>query len=196
MPTMQSTVPGFDLEKLEGFAKYAGQNPSEVLLGVEARTIWEGNAGESLAKIGPWSLAGQRMEKPTRDYSIQFGAWKEVTDALGVEGARDKMEPVEAALAAMCSCVTWAICINAALEGVSFEGLEVKARADVDPRVLLAMLPAEEAASCLQKVELSIEVQGDVSESDRERIAHMALRSPVHALIKHANTIHTTVRSV
>jgi uncharacterized OsmC-like protein len=194
MSTITTAFPGFDTEKLEQFVGYATQNPNDVVLGIEAKAIWESEAGESLGKIGPWSLAGQRMEKPTRDYSIQFGAWKEVADAIGVEGARDKIEPVEAALAGMCACVTYAICINAAREGVSFEGLQVSARATVDPRVLLGIVPADEAASCLQSVDMDIEVKGDLTETDRNRIREMAKRSPVHALVTHPNTIHTSVK--
>jgi uncharacterized OsmC-like protein len=193
MSTTMTTFPGFDVEKLEAFNAYAAENPNDVLLGLEARTIWEGHSGESLGKIGPWSLAGNRVEKPTRDYSIQFGAWKEVADAIGVEGARDKIEPVEAALAAVSSCVTWAIAINAAREGLVFDALEVRATAKVDPRVLLGIVPVEEAASCMQKVEMDIQVHGDLTEEDRQRIAQMAKRSPVHALISHPNTIYTNL---
>ncbi len=194
METTTSTRMGFDVEKMEAFNAYAAANPNDVVLGLEAKTIWEGRSGESLARIGPWQLAGQRIEKPTRDYSIQFGAWKEVAEAIGVEAPGDKIEPVEAALAAVCSCVTWAIAINAAREGLTLDALEVKARATVDPRVLLGIVPVEEASSCMQRVEMEIDVRGDLTEADRLRIAQMAKRSPVHALISHANTIQSTVR--
>lgn len=195
MAEVLSSIPGFDVDKMEAFNAFAAENPNDVVLGLEARTIWEGHGGESLGKIGPWKLAGQEINKPTRDYSIQFGAWKEVEEAIGVQGAADKIEPVEAALAAVCSCVNWAICINAAREGLYFEGLEITARAKVDPRVLLGIVPVEEAASCLQTVEMDIHVTGDVSDDDRRRIAQMAKRSPVHALLTYSNTIHTTVRA-
>lgn len=194
METTLSTRMGFNVEKMEAFNAYAAEHPNEVLLGIEAKTIWEGRSGESLGKIGPWQLGGQRIAKPTRDYSIQFGAWKEVADAIGMEAPGDKIEPVEAALAAVCSCVTWAITINAAREGLTLDGLEVKARAKVDPRVLLGIVPVEEAASCLQVVEMAIDVRGDLTDDDRQRIAEMAKRSPVHALISYPNTIRTTVR--
>lgn len=184
---------GFDVDKLEEFNKFAADNPNDVVLGIEAKTIWEGTGGGSLGKIGPWELAGERIAKPTRDYSIQFGAWKEVLEAIGVEGALDHIEPVEAALAAMCSCVTTAVAINAAREGVDFDGLEISAKATVDPRVLLGVVPAEEAASCLQSVDLDIEVQGDVSDDDKARIKDMAARSPVAAMVKYANNVSTSI---
>ena len=194
MTETMSTIPGFNVATMENFAGYAAENPNDVQLGLKAKVIWTGRAGHSTAKIGPWALAGQAIEKPSRDFSLQFGAWKEVEEAIGVEGADDKLEPVEVALAAMCGCVNWAICINAALEGVSFDTLEVSAKAIVDPRVLLGILPIEEASSCLQHVSMEINVQGEnLTDEDKRRIEEMAHRSPVHSMIRHANTIYTNV---
>ena len=184
---------GFNVDKLEEFNKFAADNPNDVLLGITAKTIWDGEGGGSLAKIGPWEMAGNSVSKPTRDYSIQFGAWKEVEEALGVEKAMDRIEPVEVALAAVSACVNTAIAINAAREGVAYDGLEITTKAMVDPRVLVGVLPAEEAASCLQSVEMTIEVQGDVSDADKQKIADMAKRSPVHAMISNANNLVTTI---
>ncbi len=139
-------------------------------MGLEAKTIWEGHSGESLAKIGPWELACKLIEMPSRDFSIQFGAWKEIEEAMGVEEAQDRIEPVEAALAAMCSCVTWAVNIDAARQGLAFDGLQITAKAKVDPRVLFGVVPIEEAESCLKSIDLEISAQGDVSDEDRAKI--------------------------
>ncbi len=45
----------------------------------------------------------------------------------------EAIEPIEAALLALCSCVTEAITLNCARTGVPLEGLEVRANVDVDP---------------------------------------------------------------
>jgi len=192
--TITSTVPGFNREKLESFKQFAAENPNQVLLGLQATTVWEGRSGESLAKIGPCELAGEEINKKSRDWSIQYGAWKEVEEEMGVEGAQDRIEPVEASLSALCSCVNWAICINAASEGIKFDGLEITAKANVDPRVLFSILPVEEATSCLQSVDVEIRIEGDLSDEDKNRIKEMALRSPVHALVSNANTINTRIK--
>jgi uncharacterized OsmC-like protein len=178
---------------MDEFAKQASAHPEEVLLGLEAKTIWEGHGVENLAKIGPWTLAGQRIDKPSRDYSIQFGAWKEVEDAIGIPGAQDRIEPMEAALAAMASCVSTAITINAAREGLTFDGLEVSAKATVDPRVLLGITPVEETQSCLKSVDVDIKVDGDLSDDQRQQILRMAERSPVHAMVSGNNSINTKI---
>jgi uncharacterized OsmC-like protein len=188
-----SSIPGFNTEKMEAFAKQAAENPSDVILGLQAKSIWEGHGVENLGKIGPWTLGGQSIEKPSRDYSIQFGAWQEVEEALGMPGAHDRVEPMEAALAAVASCVSTAITLNAAREGLSFDALEVTAKATVDPRVLLGIAPVEETESCLRSVDVDIKVDGDLSDGQRDQILEMAMRSPVHAMISGSNSINTKV---
>ena len=184
-------IPGFNVQAMEDFNKTAGENPNDVVLGLEAKTIWEGKGIENLGKIGPWSLAGQPIAKETRDFSIQFGAWKEVEEAMGMEGAHDRIEPMEAALAGMASCVSTAITLNAARQGLGLEQLEVKAKAKVDPRVLLGIVPVEEAQSCMLSVDIEIKADGDLSEEDRAQILESAHRSPVHAMVSSANRINT-----
>ncbi len=188
-----SSIPGFNIDKLDEFSKHAQANPNDVLLGLEAKSIWEGSAIQNLGKIGPWQMAGQTINKTTRDYSIQFGAWKEVQEAIGIEGANDRIEPMEAALAGMASCVSTAITINAARQGISFDGLEVTARAKVDPRVLLGITDVEESQSCLKSVDVDIKVEGDLTDEQREAILVMAKRSPVHAMVSGPNNINTRV---
>ena len=90
---------GIDRGKLEAFATFANENPDQITLDLEAQTIWEGSGLEHLGKIGPWSIAGNRIDKASRNYSLQFGAWKEVQDSIGVPGATDRVEAMEAALA-------------------------------------------------------------------------------------------------
>src|SRR5438552_2445001 len=98
-------VPNVRVDQLRGFIKQYEQSPSSFTLGLDAKTIWEGRGLGNLAKIGKWSLGGKPVEKPTRDFSVQLGSWQEVGDALGVEAADDRIEPVEAALAGLFSSV-------------------------------------------------------------------------------------------
>ena len=39
-------IPGIDLERLDEFSEFALENPNDVLLGIEAKTVWEGYAGD------------------------------------------------------------------------------------------------------------------------------------------------------
>ena len=183
--------PGLDRNKLEGFATFASENPKEVILDLEAKTIWEGSGLEHLGKVGPWSLAGKRIDKPGRDYSIQLGAWKEVEDSIGVPGATDRVEAMEAALVGLASYVQTAICLISAREGIKFDDLEVTAKVKVDPRLIFGIVKPDAAQDCLQSIDVDVKVAGDLSDAQRQRILMMADHSPVHLMVKQPNTINT-----
>ena len=51
-------VTGMDLDKLEAFRSALKQNP--VILGLEARGVWEGHSGRSTIHIGPFVLGGEK----------------------------------------------------------------------------------------------------------------------------------------
>jgi hypothetical protein len=36
--------------------------------------MWEGHGLGNLAKVGRWTLGGNAIEKPTRDFSVQVGS--------------------------------------------------------------------------------------------------------------------------
>jgi len=80
-------IQGINTRQLEEFNKQYASSPKNFELGIESRTIWEQKGLGNLGKVGRWTLGGQAIEKPTRDFSVQMGSWKEVGDAIGVEGA-------------------------------------------------------------------------------------------------------------
>ena len=125
--------PGLDKEKLEQFRGFANQNPKDVTLDLEAKTVWDGHAGGHVGTIGPWTIAGKRNDAPTRNYTTQFGMWKEVEETLGIPNARDRTEAMEAALMGLASCVNTTICLVSAREGITFDGLEVTAKGEGGP---------------------------------------------------------------
>jgi uncharacterized OsmC-like protein len=178
-------VRGIDQGQLEAFAKQYADSPKTFTLGIEGRTIWEGHGVGNLGKVGQWSLGGKKMTKPTRDFSVQFGSWQEVGDAIGVEAADDRIEPVEAALLALSSCVTEAITVNCARTGVNLEGLEVTAHVDVDPGPIVGAKDPREWEKTLTKATVDITVKGTFSAQDKKMIEEGATRSPVHHIFSH-----------
>ena len=107
--TATMSIEGIDTRQLEKFNEQYASAPKNFELGIECKTIWEQKGLGNLGKVGRWTLGGQAIEKPTRDFSVQLGSWKEVGDAIGVEGADDRIEPIEAALLGLSSCVTEAV---------------------------------------------------------------------------------------
>jgi len=184
-------VYGVNVDRLEAFRKTLSGKP--VRLGLQARAHWEGICGRSLVHIGPYELGGREINRATRQYTIPYGAWKEVEATVGMEGPTDRMEPVEMALGAVASCLCVAISYNAAREGIAIDDLEVTVKADVDPSVLFAIREPEEHTSCVPRLQYEIKVKGDLSDQDLARIKRLAEHSPVHGMVANANTIVSKV---
>lgn len=187
-------VKNIDVAQLEAFNKQYRESPQSFTLGIEARTIWEGQGVANLAKIGPWQLGGKTITKPTRDFSVQLGSWQEVGQAIGVEGADDRIEPIESALAALCSCVTEAVALNCARTHVNLEGLEVSAHVDVDPGPIVGAKDPKEWEKTLRSLTLDVTARGNFSSEDKQMIEEGAGRSPVRHLFGRALDVRTVFR--
>ena len=139
-----------DLDKLEAFRKSLQENP--VVLGLESRFVWEGHSGRNTTHIGPYELAGQRIDRDTRHYPFSYGAWREVEEAIGFVGPTDRVEPVEMVLGAMGACLTNSIALNAPRNGITLEGMEIIVKAEIDPSVLFEVKGPEEHAACMPNI--------------------------------------------
>jgi uncharacterized OsmC-like protein len=184
-------VQGIDAGQIEAFNKGYRDAPSNFMLGIDGRSIWEGRGLGNLGKVGPWSLGGQAMEKPTRDFSVQIGSWREVGDALGVIGADDRIEPIEAAMLGLASCVSEAITLTCAARGVALEGLEAKAHVDVDPGPITGAKEPSDWDKTLKSVRVDVTVRGDLSAADRAVVEDGAKRSPVHYMFSKTGLLKT-----
>jgi uncharacterized OsmC-like protein len=180
-----------DLDKLEAFRSALKESP--VVLGLEARGIWEGHSGRSTIHIGPFELGGERIDRETRHYTIPYGAWREVEEAIGFEGPTDRAEPVEMALGAVAACLCNSIALNAPRNGIKLEGLEVDVHTDIDPSVLFEVKGPESHTSCMPKIVSEVKVKGDISDDQLDTIKRLISYSPVHGMIEYANTVESRV---
>jgi uncharacterized OsmC-like protein len=191
---VQTIVNGMDLEKLEAFRASLEEDP--VTLGLEVRGIWEGHSGRSTVHIGPYSLGGERIDRPTRHYTLPYGAWREVEEAIGFVGPTDRLEPVEMALSAVAACLTNSIALNAPRHGIKLEGLEIKVSCDVDPSVLFEVKGPESHTSCMPRIVSEVKVKGDLTEEQLETIVRLIHYSPVHGMVEYANRVEATVERI
>jgi uncharacterized OsmC-like protein len=191
--TKVATMPieGIDTRQLEKFNEQYRSAPKNFELGIESRTIWEQKGLGNLGKVGRWTLGGQAIEKPTRDFSVQMGSWKEVGDAIGVEGADDRIEPIEAALLGLSSCVTEAIVLNCARTGVKLDGLDVKAHADIDPGPITGAKDPSDWDNTLKQITVDVTARGDFSGDERKMIEDGAKRSPVRYVFSKTGLLKT-----
>lgn len=191
---MSNYVTGMDLDKLEAFRSAIKESP--VVLGLEARGIWEGHSGRSTVHIGPYELGGERIDRETRHYTIPYGAWREVEEAIGFEGPTDRVEPVEMALGAVAACLCNSIALNAPRNGINLEGLEVNVRTDIDPSVLFEVKGPESHTSCMPRIISEVKVKGDISDDQLDTIKRLVSYSPVHGMIEYANAVESSVTRV
>lgn len=191
---MSNYVKGMDLDKLEAFRSAIKESP--VVLGLEARGIWEGHSGRSTVHIGPYELGGERIDRETRHYTIPYGAWREVEEAIGFEGPTDRVEPVEMALGAVAACLCNSIALNAPRNGINLEGLEVNVRTDIDPSVLFEVKGPESHTSCMPRIISEVKVKGDISDDQLDTIKRLVSYSPVHGMIEYANAVESSVTRV
>ena len=191
MVAERMAVEGIDARQIEAFNKGYLDAPSNFTLGIEGRSIWEGRGLGNLAKVGPWSLGGQAMDKPTRDFSVQIGSWREVGDALGVVGADDRIEPIEAAMVGLASCVTEAITLTCAARGVALRGLDATAHVDVDPGPITGAKEPADWDKTMKSVRVDVTAKGDLSDKDRAVVEDGAKRSPVHYMFSRTGLLKT-----
>lgn len=182
---------GVDLERLEGFADHAAENPDDVQLGLGAAATYEGTAAHSLATIDSYELGGETIERGTREYTVPYGGWKEVLEAAGWVGATDRIEPVEAALSALAACINVGITINAVANGVDVETLRTRVRTDFDPAVLFGLAELADADSVFENTTAEIEIEG--ANVDEDLIDEWARRAPVYTLVSLAQDVQLTV---
>ena len=184
---------GVDVEELAEFAEFAAENPDEVTLGLGARSTYEGTCVHSLAKIDSYALGGETIARDTREYTLPYGAWREVLDAAGWVGATDRIEPIEAALSALASCINVGITLNAVANGVDVEHLQTRVRTNFDPRVLFSINDLEDVDTVFQNVTAEVEIESP--DLDKDRVDEWARRAPVYTLLSLAQDIQLTVNT-
>ncbi len=187
-------VAGMDLDKLEAFRTSLQESP--VILGLGAHSVWEGHSGRSTVHIGPYDLDDQHIDRETRHYTVSYGAWKEVEEAIGFVGPTDRAEPIEMALGAVAACLCNSIALNAPRHGIKLEGLEINVHADVDPSVLFEVRGPDSHTSCMPKITTEVKVKGDLTDEQLQTIQELVHYSPVHGMVEYANTVEAKVSRV
>jgi uncharacterized OsmC-like protein len=187
------THDGVDTETFEGFAEFAAENPDAVQLGLSASSTYEGTCAHSLAKIDSYTLGGETIARDTREYTIPYGGWREVLDTAGWVGATDRVEPVEAALSALASCINVGITINAVAHGVEIEHLRTRVRTDFDPGVLFSLQDLGDADGVFENLTAEVEIESP--DLDKDQIDEWARRAPVYTLVSLAQDVKLTVNT-
>jgi uncharacterized OsmC-like protein len=121
----QDEVSGIPIPALRGFYEAIGDGP--IVLDLEAFVEWQGKGTRATGYIGPFSLMGDRKERLTRKYSIQYDDWAEMP---GCDDAGP--EAVETVLSALGACIINQTAWHAARTGIVLDALSVKVNMSFD----------------------------------------------------------------
>ena len=121
----QDEVSGIPIPALRGFYEAIGDGP--IMLDLEAFVEWQGKGTRATGYIGPFSLMGERKERLTRKYSIQYDDWAEMP---GCDDAGP--EAVETVLSALGACIINQTAWHAARMGIVLDALSVKVNMSFD----------------------------------------------------------------
>lgn len=185
---------GVDLDAFQRFCEHAKAHPEEVQFVLEAEGSYEGRVAHSRAVTGPYTLGGQRIDRPARQYVYHIGAHKEVEEVLGFIEPRDREEPTEVALAALTACINTAVSGSAVARGIELSQLETRVRIRWDPFVFLHLRQTDEDGDLVNQfrdLEIELVVDGEnLTESDRAYLRASVRRSAVYNLftLSHRNT--------
>lgn len=184
---------GVDCDDLGVFLEHAAANPEEVQLGLGAHATYEGTCAHSLAKVDGYGFGNETIRRETREYTIQYGGWKELLDAAGWSGPTDRIGPIEAALSALAACINVGITVNAVAHGADVQALQTWVRTDVDPSVLFSLADLHEVNSVFEHLTAEIKIEGE--NLDADLVDEWARRAPVYTLFSLAQDIELTVNT-
>ncbi|WP_135854739.1 OsmC family protein [Halorussus salinus] len=186
---------GIDLEQYAAFIERGTENPDDVMLGLGATGIDEGRPMHTLAKIDGYRYGDEEIRRPTRQYTFQFGAFKEVERDAGFVDPDDRPEPVEVALAALTGCINATLDVVALENEIELDALETDVSVTLDPRAFFGIRDADEAGDVYDDFAVEIEVAGtDLSDEDRETLRAGVARSPVFNLMTRSHELSPEVR--
>jgi uncharacterized OsmC-like protein len=111
----------------------------------------------------------------------------------GWVGGTDRLEPIEAALSALASCINVGISINAVANGVDIKHLQTRVRTGFDPRVLFSLEDLEAATAVFENLTAEVEIESP--DLDKDQIDEWARRAPVYTLVSLAQDVQLTVKT-
>jgi hypothetical protein len=178
---------GVDVEAFQRFCEHASAHPEDVQFVLEAEGVFEGRVAHTRAVTGPYTLGGQRIDRPARRYVHHLGAHKEVEAALGFVEPTDREEATEVVLAALTGCINTAVSASAVARGLELSHLETRVSIGWDPFVFLHLRDAQENGELVnqfENLEVEIVVEGEeLTEDDRAYLQRSVGRSAVYNLL-------------
>jgi hypothetical protein len=182
---------GWDFDAFDAFRTFAGENLHAVQFELSAVGVAEQRALHTKATTGPYTLGGEQIARPARDYTYHVGAHREVEAALGLLAPADRPEATEIVLAALTGCINAAVGTSALHRGIRLSHLETRVRIDWNPAVYLHLTDATDSELPVDQfgpLEVELHVQGEnLTDADISYLRASVNRSAVYNLLRRAH---------
>lgn len=166
----QDKVGGIPIPELRAF--YDAIGDGSVPMEIEAFVQWQGRGTRAVAEIGPFTLMGERKQRLSRKYLLQFDDWAEMP---GCEDAGP--EAMEVVLAALGACIINMTSWHAARMGIELEELSVRVKVNVDVSGFFHNYDQTDKFGALQ-YEVTLKASG-ASREQLEELAAIGRNCPV-----------------
>ena len=186
---------GIDLAQLQTFISHASEHPEAIEFELGARSIDEGRPAHSTTEVGSYTFGGKEIDRDGREFTMQMGLWGELEEAVGFEDPADRMEPLEAALAALTGCLNATIGLHAVASGIEIEDIQTTVSTTFDPSVSFGLKDFDEVDSMFRDFRADVEIIAkDLDDDDRERLEGMLPLSATLNLLSRPWDIESDIR--
>lgn len=187
---------GVDVSGHREFIDWMAEHPDDATLEFRATGVGEETANRTTATIADFGLGGEDAGG-RRDHTLRFGLPVELEEAMAYTDAVDRYEAIEGALAGLTACINGTIQFNALREGVDVEGVTTTVRIPTDLRLLFGVHDLDRADEMFGDLAIDVDVTGDLTDEELERVREYPYRSPVYNLVTgaHPSDPNVTVRS-
>ena len=191
----QAVNRGIDLEQLQSFVTHASEHPEAIEFELGARSIDEGRPAHATTEVGSYTFGGKEIGRDDREFRMEMGLWGALEDAVGFEDPADRMEPLEAALAALTGCINATVGLHAVASGIEIEDIQTSVTTTFDPSASFGLKDLDEGASMFRNFRADVEIVAkNLDDDDRERLQGMVPLSATVNLLSRAWDIESDVR--
>jgi len=174
MKTIEKTINGYNIEAIENTVTAITANPKIAAFQFRATNEWiSGSHNKSTIK----SLYGACQEDTSRETPFVLD-----TDMPPVLlGENRAANPAEILLHALLGCMTTTMMLQGSARGIKVTGVTSKVTGDVDLQGALCL--DESVPKEFSMVNISFNIEGDVSDEEKQELVMLAKRSPIYNAI-------------
>ncbi|MEC9372829.1 MAG: OsmC family protein [Planctomycetota bacterium] len=158
MKTMQRTLNGLDLTRLQGLVDDIKRDPASGMAKFCVRTNWTGGASTE-STVSHWELGGRRE---ARRFTVR------TDEPPALMGAGEEANPQEVLMAGLNACMMVGYAALCAIEGIELESIEIETEGTLDLRGFLAL--DKNVKPGYDDLKYTVRIKGDGTPEQFERV--------------------------